>query len=981
MDQVTSQVLLGVISNALFTLLSAPFAEQSDRPAALGKAIQQAVETFTEVPKIDEGLGGERLRSFLDSPPVAALLRQLFAAEALHRQDLLSDSRALFARLYEAHVVAGVDPTVPARLFDALVGGVGAALAAASAEGLLPAHDALEALRHNVVMDAIASVAGLLELAAGRGLPDLKEVDDFVAAYRRQTAERMGYITPPNFDAVRRVPIDDLYVGPTLLLPRGDQEDPPVRWMLGDLVKRLHRSVVLGTPGGGKSTMARKLCHDIALDRLKGELIPAGTVPILVVLRNYGVAKSSRGLSVRDFIEERAHADFQLDVLEGAIEYLLRAGRAVVVFDGLDELLDTSDRSDVTADIESFATLYPAAAILVTSRRVGYREAPLDPRKFDIATLGQFELAQVEEYAEKWFAITPGDTDQEPEAEASEFLSDSDAVGDLRANPLMLALMCNLYRGAGYIPRNRPEIYEKCAVMLFERWDRGRRINVELDFERHLRPALQHLAHWIYSQADLQSGVSERLLIAEAAGYLGRKRFPDEDDARAEAARFVAFCQGRAWVFTDTGTTPSGERLYEFTHRTFLEFFTAEHLVRTCRTPDRLMGELLPKIERAEWDIVAQLAFQLQDDNLDGAADELLAGLLDAAQGMETSSRRYALLEFASRSLAFLVPEPATLRRVATVTAKQTLADYDAAMGSQGINILAAPAFRALADVNWENRVAVAEAIRDVAVESMTSSSATIASVSEVGLHLDLAAGLSRAPDAYAFWLKAGRATAMLIRGPLCEAAKTDPRFAYDGVFFGLLSPAEVSARHQPSVFFQSRRFELYSSRIRSSIASQLLREASGLRRWLGMLDVAPDVLAQQLAELGMALRASAPPWYATKIAQLGTHYTLEPGPHDALGEVTGDVAIGLLGALGVELEIASQSGEAGETLSVLTSSTMPWQQQLLPLALRRFGSQDVDLAAAIGALCLDEEAKRLAMDWATGEVDYVRWEGSTHQQ
>ena len=47
------------------------------------------------------------------------------------------------------------------------------------------------------------------------------------------------------------------------------------------------------------------------------------------------------------------------------------------------------------------------------------------------------------------------------------FISESASVADLRSNPLMLALLCILYRGAGSLPRNRTEVYEQCASMLY----------------------------------------------------------------------------------------------------------------------------------------------------------------------------------------------------------------------------------------------------------------------------------------------------------------------------------------------------------------------------------------------------------------------------------------------------------------------------------------------------------------------------------
>ena len=60
--------------------------------------------------------------------------------------------------------------------------------------------------------------------------------------------------------------------------------------------------------------------------------------------------------------------------MSGAIRYvqrLLLSGEALVIFDGLDELPDTTHRSNLTGIIERFSAEYPQAHVLVTSRLVG----------------------------------------------------------------------------------------------------------------------------------------------------------------------------------------------------------------------------------------------------------------------------------------------------------------------------------------------------------------------------------------------------------------------------------------------------------------------------------------------------------------------------------------------------------------------------------------------------------------------------------
>jgi hypothetical protein len=223
----------------------------------------------------------------------------------------------------------------------------------------------------------------------------------------------------------------------------------------------------------------------------------------------------------------------------------------------------------------------------------------------------------------------------------------------------MLALMCNLYRGAGFIPRNRPEVYKKCSEMLFERWDPSRGIWVHLPVSEP-KVLLGHLAHWVYSDESLQSGVTEDQLIRQSAKYLYPRRFEIEEEAEQASGQFIEFCRGRAWVFTDAGTTADGVYLYKFTHKTFLEYFAALHLVRNNNTADALWSSLQGKIAARAWDVVAQLAFQILHEQVEGASDQLLSFLLDGAQ--RTSKLQWPFLSFGARCLAFMYPSPRSTR-------------------------------------------------------------------------------------------------------------------------------------------------------------------------------------------------------------------------------------------------------------------------------------------------------------------------------
>ncbi|WP_421909803.1 NACHT domain-containing protein [Methanolacinia petrolearia] len=218
---------------------------------------------------------------------------------------------------------------------------------------------------------------------------------------------------------------------------------------------------------------------------------------------------------------------------------------------------------------------------------IGYEQSPLDIVKFEVFHLAPFNNGQVEEYAKKWFSI---DTELNPEQQiqkAGLFLKESKIVPDLRSNPLMLALICNIYRGENYIPKNRVKVYEKCAEMLYSRWDKSRGIISSIEFEDYLESLISELAYWIYSREDLQSGVSEYELIKKSAEYPCEWIYGNEVKSRKSAKKFVEFCKGRAWIFTSVGISPEGIELFQFTHRTFLEYFTAANIANTQTTPEK----------------------------------------------------------------------------------------------------------------------------------------------------------------------------------------------------------------------------------------------------------------------------------------------------------------------------------------------------------------------------------------------------------
>jgi len=668
MNPNVQNIILGVVANAITTMLGqagrkahklivGEKEQKADLQALLKKSINDLAGTI-------QWPGPGRLEEvclFLCSPEVEEYVRQIYAVQLLEAppQSSLEAIQQQFAASFSMYVgiPEGKIKQAGELLFKALVAGCEKALDRSIECGVLTAHEVRSNMRFRVLRDEILAIQRNLEHLHTTERLNLHTLQKFEEKYRHQVANRHKHLVPPHFDSARKIPIDSIFVTPSFTTtPRKKGEELHIL-STPDFLSEVYRAVILGNPGGGKSTFSMKVCHDLSGQYTKRLLAGRLVTPILVILRDYGAEKKLHKTSILDFIEATANSRYQVKPPRGAFEYMLLNGRALVIFDGLDELLDTAYRQEVSSDIESFCELYPAVPVLVTSREVGYEQAPLDEDRFAVFRLAPFNDQQIGDYVLKWFDTDTELTASERKGKASAFLNESRIVPDLRSNPLMLGLMCSIYRGDNYIPKNRPDVYEKCAMMLFERWDKSRGILVPLPFEAHIRPAMMHLAHWIYGDESLQGGVTEEKLISKAADYLSLHRFDDRTEAENAARQFIEFCRGRAWVFTDTGTTKEGQRLFQFTHRTFLEYFAAAHLVRTHPTAEALGEILLPRIEKSEWDVVAQLAFQILNRNVEGGGDLLLAAVVQRSSEVDKSSG-WSLLSFAVRCLEFMVPSP-----------------------------------------------------------------------------------------------------------------------------------------------------------------------------------------------------------------------------------------------------------------------------------------------------------------------------------
>lgn len=558
------------------------------------------------------------------------------------------------------------------RLFHVLDSIAREAVSQARGWGATFADKASASIHLRAIQAELAALQRSLDRIAWQGESSAAELPASERKLRDQVQYYHRYISPPDFQRHRRVPFLDLYIRPRVEPLGAESSRIDQRKSVDSILAEEQRLVILGSPGAGKSTFANYACLKYSSDS-EPEPGALRVTPILIVLRTAVQEQSAGVFDVRVSIVGSLQYLYQFRVSDVCLEHLLATGSLMLIFDGLDELLDTSKRRAVATAIEAFCNAYPRSRVVVTSRRVGYEQAALDTTEFDTYCLTDFDSDDVGEYVTKWFRIHASEYhNTATDRLTTDFLHESRAVAELRTNPLLLSLMCILYRGHQYIPQNRPEVYEACAKLLFSDWDKHRRITGPTTYDSQTQFLLQHVAGWIMSSRTRESGCPELELSREVVAYLNERVYDDAERAAEAGADFFDYCRGRSWILSEVGTTASGTGIWAFTHRTFLEYFAGLNLARVSPSLGPFVINLLTVLPEPRYEVVAQIAVYKKVTDSAIAADFILKRLLrEADRGQQLSER---LLGFCCRILQLVTPTPPITARIVSAAMKHDVA-------------------------------------------------------------------------------------------------------------------------------------------------------------------------------------------------------------------------------------------------------------------------------------------------------------------
>ncbi|KQM54506.1 hypothetical protein ASE69_18600 [Sphingomonas sp. Leaf208] len=429
-------------------------------------------------------------------------------------------------------------------------------------------------------------------------------------------------------------------IGPISRVRRTETRSTPQRISLTQWSLTTERSVILGEPGTGKSTLLRFVALDMLsreprLQNLRNRW--PGRLPILLPFafwtrRLAGISagrETSVPGAVKAWFEQLGAADIARHV-----EAAFKDGRVSLLVDGVDEWADEAAAESALTILHTFASASGIPTI-VTSRPHGSRVLGALDATWVRHSLAHFDRSQQCSFAEAWFEWlgeaegghrTPGQAQDRAEAFVAE-VARSPHIAILAGAPLLLGGLMATAREGGTLPGSRREAYTELVGRVLESHPRSRSRSAltpvahgELDAATRRR-ALAALAF------EMQRG-SERAHAPDGAGVAEATVFLRDhlietldlavERARQRASELVSVGAEAIGILVERAPGELG-----FLHRAFQELLAAEHLAAMDLEEQRRV--FAERAHDAQWRDV--LLFAAQMAQRPGDVDNLVLAL------------------------------------------------------------------------------------------------------------------------------------------------------------------------------------------------------------------------------------------------------------------------------------------------------------------------------------------------------------------
>ena len=340
-----------------------------------------------------------------------------------------------------------------------------------------------------------------------------------------------------------------------------DRSDDPVeqlpvleglrKYALGD--NREH-VLLTGRPGSGKSTVLQQLIVALAEE---------GHVPVLVPLKALEPERPILKL-IRDKLRRVKPKPTPDDIDDWLLD-----DRLTLLLDGINEI----PKEDFRCQLARFREENPTVPMIFTTRDLAVGGALGIEKRLEIQPLN---LKQVQTFVGKYL---PDHGEQ--------LLSQlSDRLRELAETPLLLKLLCDVFRETGEVPKNKGELFRQFDQDYEYIKQQKEYVPVSEDFWEFKSELLQYLAFSMI-QADAEKPTDAWLTIPQSQAELFLEDWLRErglQDAPTKAKDWLKDL--RKCHLLQDATKP---KEIEFHHQLFQEYYAVEHLLQ--QLPELLRDE------------------------------------------------------------------------------------------------------------------------------------------------------------------------------------------------------------------------------------------------------------------------------------------------------------------------------------------------------------------------------------------------------
>ncbi len=343
------------------------------------------------------------------------------------------------------------------------------------------------------------------------------------------------------------------------------------------------RLFILGKPGAGKTTFLKH----VALRTIKASTREDSDkkLPIFIILKELSdsgqtivsyIADQFRQANFPDrenflrqatnpsTIEDLHKAD--LPDAENFVHRLLRAGDAIVLFDGLDEVnLEGRQRSNLITAIKQFVHEFDQCRILLTCR-VAATDYSFE--RFAYVEMADFSPEQQKTFIFRWFQQDMVKRDNCWKALQE---SRNETLRELAQIPLLLSLLCVTFEERNEFPAERSEIYREATQALLGKWDARRNIQRDPIYQslslRWKEGLLANIAAQTF--ANEEYFIPQRRMVKLIEDYL--QGVPSIGEPDGDYVLKAMEAQHGLLV-------ERAKNIYSFSHLTLQEYFTAHYI-------------------------------------------------------------------------------------------------------------------------------------------------------------------------------------------------------------------------------------------------------------------------------------------------------------------------------------------------------------------------------------------------------------------